>query len=192
MEKKSLKGTKTEHNLMASFAGESQARTRYTFYSSVAKKEGYNQIADIFLETAENEKEHAKLFFKLLEGNSVEIHAEYPSIYGNTMKNLNAAANGEHEEWELLYPNFAKIADEEGFPEAAKVFRSVSLVEKRHESRYKKLLANIKNNSVFSKAQIVEWKCDNCGHIHTAANAPELCPVCAHPKAYFQLFVEAY
>ncbi len=190
--KKSLKGTKTEHNLMASFAGESQARTRYTFYSSVAKKEGYNQIADILIETAENEKEHAKLFFKLLEGTQVVINATYPSVYGSTIDNLKAAAMGEHEEWEDLYPTFAKIADEEGFPEAAKAFRMVSLVEKRHENRYLKLLSNIENNRVFEKESKVEWKCLNCGYIHSAQNAPELCPVCAHPKAYFELFVEAY
>jgi len=192
VEKKSVKGTKTEHNLMASFAGESQARTRYTFYSSVAKKEGYNQIADIFMETAENEKEHAKLFFKLLEGTPVEITASYPSVYGSTTDNLKAAAMGEHEEWEDLYPTFAKIADEEGFPEAAKAFRSISLVEKRHEARYLKLLSNIEQNRVFCREAKTEWKCLNCGHIHSSENAPELCPVCNHPKPFFELFVEAY
>jgi len=177
---------------MAAFAGESQARMRYTFYSSVAKKEGYNQIANIFLETAENEREHAKLFFKLLEGNPVEIYAKYPSVYGNTMENLKAAAMGEHEEWETLYPTSAKIADEEEFPEVSAVFRMVSLVEKRHEARYKTLLANVENNRVFERETKVEWKCENCGYVHSSHNAPDLCPVCAHPKAYFELFAENY
>ena len=192
MEKKSMKGTRTEHNLMAAFAGESQARNRYTFYASVAKKEGYNQIADIFLETAGNEKEHAEIYFKLLEGNPVEIQATYPSTYGNTIENLKAAAMGEHEEWETLYPTSAKIADEEGFPEVAKAFRGVTLVEKRHEARYLKLLYNVENNRVFEREEKVEWKCNNCGYIHSAAKAPEVCPVCLHPKAYYELFAEIY
>lgn len=190
--KKSLKGTQTEKNLMASFAGESQARNRYTFYASVAKKEGYQQIANIFLETAENEKEHAKIYFKLLEGTPVEITAMYPSTYGNTMENLKAAAMGEHEEWECLYPSFAKVADEEGFTEAAKAFRAVSLVEKRHEERYQKLLQNVEQGRVFAKEEKVEWKCINCGHIHTSASAPEVCPVCDHPKSFFELFATTY
>jgi len=193
MQKKSLSGTKTEHNLMAAFAGESQARNRYTFYASVAKKEGYNQIADIFLETAANEKEHAEIYFKLIEErHPIEITETYPSAFGNTMENLKAAAEGEHFEWETLYPGFAKVADEEGFPEAASAFRRVSLVEIRHESRYKKLLSNVENSKVFEKEQTVEWKCGNCGYIHKAAKAPEICPVCDHPKAYFELFVETY
>ncbi|OGH95424.1 MAG: rubrerythrin [Candidatus Melainabacteria bacterium GWA2_34_9] len=193
MEKKSMKGTRTEHNLMAAFAGESQARNRYTFYASVAKKEGYNQIADIFLETAGNEKEHAEIYFKCLEErHPIEITETYPSAFGNTMDNLRAAAEGEHFEWETLYPGYAKVADEEGFPEAASAFRRVSLVETRHEARYKKLLANVENNKVFERETKVEWKCENCGYVHSATKAPEICPVCTHPKAYFELFAETY
>ena len=193
MEKKSMKGTRTEHNLMAAFAGESQARNRYTFYASVAKKEGYNQIADIFLETAGNEKEHAEIYFKCLEErHPIEITETYPSAFGNTMDNLRAAAEGEHFEWETLYPGYAKVADEEGFPEAASAFRRVSLVETRHEARYKKLLFNVENNKVFERDVKVEWKCNNCGYIHSASKAPEICPVCTHPKAYFELFAETY
>ena len=193
MEKKSMKGTRTEHNLMAAFAGESQARNRYTFYASVAKKEGYNQIADIFLETAGNEKEHAEIYFKCLEErHPIEITETYPSAFGNTMNNLRAAAEGEHFEWETLYPGYAKVADEEGFPEAASAFRRVSLVETRHEARYKKLLANVENNKVFERETKVEWKCENCGYVHSATKAPEICPVCTHPKAYFELFAETY
>lgn len=192
-QKKSLKGTRTEKNIMAAFAGESQARNRYTFYASVARKEGYNQISDIFLETAANEKEHAEIYFKLLEErHPVEITETYPTAFGKTIDNLRAAAEGEHFEWETLYPGFAKIADEEGFPEAASAFRKVSLVETRHEARYKKLLSNVENSRVFEKDIKVEWKCDNCGYVHSASKAPEMCPVCDHPKAYFELFVETY
>jgi len=193
MEKKSMKGTRTEHNLMAAFAGESQARNRYTFYASVAKKEGYNQIADIFLETAGNEKEHAEIYFKCLEErHPIEITETYPSAFGNTMDNLRAAAEGEHFEWETLYPGYAKVADEEGFPLAASAFRRVSLVEIHHEDRYKKLLYNVENNRVFERDVKVEWKCNNCGYVHSATKAPEICPVCTHPKAYYELFAETY
>ena len=193
MEQKSMKGTRTEHNLMAAFAGESQARNRYTFYASVAKKEGYNQISDIFLETAANEKEHAEIYFKLLEErHPVQITENYPSAFGNTMENLRAAAEGEHFEWETLYPGYAKIADEEGFQAAASAFRRVSLVEILHESRYKKLLYNVENNRVFERDVKVQWKCNNCGYIHSETKAPEICPVCTHPKAYYELFAETY
>ena len=193
MEQKSMKGTRTEHNLMAAFAGESQARNRYTFYASVAKKEGYNQISDIFLETAANEKEHAEIYFKLLEErHPVQITETYPSAFGNTMENLRAAAEGEHFEWETLYPGYAKIADEEGFQAAASAFRRVSLVEILHESRYKKLLYNVENNRVFERDVKVQWKCNNCGYIHSETKAPEICPVCTHPKAYYELFAENY
>ncbi|MEI8388365.1 MAG: rubrerythrin family protein [bacterium] len=193
MEQKPMKGTRTEHNLMAAFAGESQARNRYTFYASVAKKEGYYQISDIFLETAANEKEHAEIYFKLLEErHPIQITETYPSAFGNTVENLRAAAEGEHFEWETLYPGYAKIADEEGFQEAASAFRRVSLVEILHESRYKKLLYNVENNRVFERDVKVQWKCNNCGYIHSATRAPEVCPVCNHPKAYYELFAETY
>jgi rubrerythrin len=189
---KSVKGTKTEHNLMAAFAGESQARNRYTYYASVAKKEGFEQISAIFLETADNEKEHAKRFFKFLEGNPVEITAAYPSAFGDTAQNLKAAAMGENEEWTKLYPNFADIAENEGFPEVATVFRKISEVEKRHEARYLKLLSNIESGKVFLKDIKIEWKCRNCGYVHSGEAAPVICPTCAHPQAYFELFCENY
>ncbi|QQY79729.1 rubrerythrin [Keratinibaculum paraultunense] len=194
---KSLKGTKTAENLMKSFAGESQARTRYTYYASQARKEGYVQISNIFLETAENEKEHAKRFFKFLNkdlcGEAVEINeASYPVALGDTKVNLKAAAEGENEEWTELYPKFADIAEEEGFPEIAYVFREIAEVEERHEIRYRKLLANIENNKVFEKDEEVEWKCNNCGYIHKGKSAPEKCPACAHPRGYFEVFVETY
>ena len=186
---KSLKGTKTEENLMKAFAGESQARNRYSYYSSAAKKEGYVQISNIFAETAENEKEHAKLFFKFLvkdvNGSMVTIHADYPAAFGDTKENLLAAAEGEHEEWGTLYPEFAKTAEEEGF-------REVAEVEERHEKRYRKLHANLAAGTVFKKDTPVEWKCNNCGYVHTGREAPELCPACAHPKAHFEVFVETY
>ncbi len=194
---KSLKGTKTAENLMKAFAGESQARTRYTYYASQARKEGYVQIANIFLETAENEKEHAKRFFKFLNkdlcGEAVEINeASYPVALGDTKVNLKAAAEGENEEWTELYPKFADIAEEEGFPEIAYVFREIAEVEERHEIRYRKLLANIENNKVFEKDEEVEWKCNNCGYIHKGKSAPEKCPACAHPIDHFEVFVETY
>ena len=193
---KSLKGTRTEENLMKAFAGESQARTRYTYYSSAARKEGYVQISYIFMETAENEKEHAKLFFKLLvkdvNGEMVSITADYPVALGDTASNLLAAAEGENEEWGQLYPEFAKVAEEEGFKEAARIFREVAEVEERHEKRFRKLHANLVNGTVFKKDEKVEWKCNNCGYIHTGKEAPELCPACAHPKAHFEVFRETY
>ena len=190
--KKSLKGTKTEHNLMAAFAGESQARNRYTYYAGVAKKEGYEQIASIFLETAENEKEHAKRFFKFLEGNPVEITATYPSNFGTTIENLKAAAAGENEEWTQLYPEFANIAKQEGFPEVAQAFGSISDVEKHHEDRYIKLLKNVEAGKVFQKDAKIEWKCRNCGYIHTGESSPKACPACIHPQSFFEVNVENY
>jgi len=189
---KSVKGTKTEHNLMAAFAGESQARNRYTYYASVAKKEGYEQIAAIFTETADNEKEHAKRFFKFLDGTPVEITATYPSYFGDTAGNLKAAAMGENEEWTELYPHFADVADEEGFPEVAAVFRKISEVEKQHEKRYLKLLENVQSGKVFVKGATTSWKCRNCGYIHEGDAAPHSCPACAHPQAYFELRCENY
>ncbi|HFL3828481.1 TPA: rubrerythrin [Clostridioides difficile] len=193
---KSLKGTRTAENLMKAFAGESQARTRYTYYASQARKEGYVQIANIFLETAENEKEHAKRFFKFLNeslcGEAIEINASYPVALGDTKANLKAAAEGENEEWTELYPKFADIADEEGFSQIAHVWREIAEVEERHEIRYKKLLANIENNKVFEKDEEVEWKCNNCGYIHKGKSAPQVCPACAHPIDHFEVFVETY
>jgi len=188
MAEKSIKGTKTEQNLLKAFAGESQARNRYTFFASVAKKEGYEQISAIFLETAEQEKEHAKRFFKFLEGGMVEITASYPAgIIGTTIENLKASADGEKEEWDLLYPEFEKIAREEGFPQVAAAFKMIGKVEVQHEIRYRKLLANILNGSVFKKAEEVEWQCRNCGYVHTGADAPDTCPACLHPQAFFEL-----
>lgn len=185
---KSIKGTKTEKNLLASFAGESQARTRYTYFASVAKKEGYEQISAIFQETADNEKEHAKKFFKFLEGGMVEITATYPAgVIGTTIENLAAAADGEQEEHTKLYPDAAKTAEEEGFPEVAALFRNVAKVEVHHDQRYRALLKNIKENKVFEKSTSVIWKCRNCGYIIEAAKAPEKCPTCDHPKSYFQM-----
>ena len=192
-----FKDCRTAENLMKAFAGESQARTRYTYYASVAKKEGFLQISEMFLETAENEKEHAKLFYKQLLNKSmneevVKINAGYPVGYSNTLKNLEYSAGGENEEWTKLYPEFADVADEEGFPEIAKVFRLVAMVEKRHETRYNKLLANIKEHTVFKKGGKVFWKCRNCGHIVESIEAPEICPVCDHPQKYFEIWIENY
>lgn len=193
---KSLKGTRTAENLMKAFAGESQARNRYTYYASVAKKEGYVQISNIFMETAENEKEHAKRFFKFLneslEGDAVEITAEYPVGLSDTKTNLMYAANGENEEWSDLYPEFAKVAEEEGFPAIATVFRKIAEVEKHHEERYRKLLNNIENGEVFKKAEPVKWKCLNCGYIHEGAEAPQMCPACAHPQGYFEVLADNF
>ncbi len=193
---KSLKGTKTAENLMKAFAGESQARNRYTYYASVAKKEGYVQISNLFTETADNEKEHAKRFFKFLNeslnGEMVQINADYPVGLGDTKANLLSAADGELEEWSDLYKNFAETAEEEGFPAVAVVFRKIGEVEKHHEARYRKLLKNIETDAVFKKESPVKWKCDNCGYIHEGEGAPELCPACAHPKSYFEVFVETY
>ncbi|MCC3868258.1 rubrerythrin [Terrisporobacter mayombei] len=193
-----LKGTKTAENLMKSFAGECQARTRYTYYASIAKKQGYVQISNIFMETAEQEKEHAKKFYKYLKEDFVndemiEINAAYTvSFHEDTMKNLKAAAAGENEEWTELYPEFAKIAREEGFEAIAITFERISEVEKRHEARYNKLAKNIEEGRVFKKDEKVLWKCLNCGHIHEGEEAPKVCPTCVHPQGYFEVFVETY
>jgi rubrerythrin len=190
---KSIKGTKTEKNLLTSFAGESQARNRYTYFASEAKKEGYEQISWFFSDTAENEKEHAKRFFKFLEGGDVEITATYPAgVIGNTAENLKEAAAGENLEWTTLYPESAKVADEEGFTEIATVFREISEVEAGHEKRYLKLLSNIESNKVFKKDNVVKWRCRNCGYIHEGKEAPKECPACAHPQAYYELLAENY
>lgn len=190
---KSIKGTKTEKNLLASFAGESQARNRYTYFASVAKKEGYEQISAIFQETADNEKEHAKRFFKLLEGGAVEITAKYPAgEVKTTLENLKASAAGEHEEWTMLYIDAAKIADEEGFPAIAEQFRQIANVEKEHEARYSKLAANIENGKVFKKDAKVKWHCRNCGYVSDGTMAPNKCPACDHPQAYFELMADNY
>ena len=185
---KQLEGTKTEQNLLKSFAGESQARNRYEFFAKQAKKEGYEQISAIFQETADNEKEHAKRFFKFLEGRDVEITATYPAgKIGTTAENLKAAATGENEEWTVLYPEFAEIADEEGFSEIATAFRMIAKVEAEHEKRYTKLLRNIEENTVFKKDEKVRWKCRNCGYVHEGTEAPDKCPACLHPEAYFEI-----
>ena len=190
---KSIKGTKTEKNLLAAFAGESQARNRYTYYASAAKKEGFEQIAHIFLETAENEKEHAKIFFKHLEGGEVEITAAYPAgVIGGTKKNLEAAAAGENMEWTTLYANFAKVAKEESFPEVERSFEQISKVEKFHESRYRKLISNVEGNEVFKKKASVKWHCINCGYVHEGPEAPKECPACKHPQAYYELLAENF
>lgn len=188
-----IKGTKTEKNLLASFAGESQARNRYTFFASVAKKEGYEQISAIFLETAENEKEHAKRFFKFLEGGMVEIQASYPAgVIGTTLENLKAAAAGENVEHTKLYPEAAEVAEKEGFSEIAATFRYIAKVEHEHEKRYLKLVSNIEKREVFRKEKVVKWKCRNCGYVHEGKEPPEKCPSCLHPKAYFEIKEENY
>lgn len=188
---KSVKGTKTEQNLLKSFAGESQARTRYTYFAAAAKKEGFVQIADIFEETANQEKEHAKRFFKFLEGGMLEITACFPAgVIGTTAENLKAAADGEHEEHSDLYPAFAEIAKEEGFADIAAVWTAISVAEKQHEKRYRDLLANIEAGRVFQREEIMVWRCRNCGYLHSNKSAPELCPACAHPKAHFELLGE--
>ncbi len=192
-----LKGTKTAENLLKAFAGESQARNRYTYYASEAKNEGLIQIANIFLETADNEKEHAKRFFKFLKdsfcGENVEItSAAYPVMLGDTKQNLLSAAMGENEEWTKLYPSFADVADAEGFPVIATAFRNIAKVEIRHETRYRKLLANLENCKVFEKDTVVLWKCGNCGYIFEGTTAPKTCPACLHPQNYFEIFIENY
>ncbi len=190
---KSIKGTKTEQNLLASFAGESQARSRYTMFAKIAKKEGYEQIAAIFTETAENELEHAKRFFRFLEGGMAEITATFPAgIEGTTMENLKAAAAGENEEHTELYPEAAITAEEEGFPEVATLFRNVAKVEKHHEERYLALLAQLKEGTFFKKKEKVQWKCRNCGYIHEGTEPPEKCPACIHPRAYFEILCEKF
>lgn len=190
---KSVKGTRTEQNLLKAFAGESQARSRYTFFASAAKKEGYEQIAGVFLETAEQEKEHAKRFFKFLEGGDVTITASYPAGRISTTKdNLLAAAKGENEEWDVLYPDFAKVADEEGFPEIAEAFRQISTVEAHHEKRYLKLLSRLTDGDFFVREGEIWWQCRNCGYVCKASEAPELCPACKHPQAYFEPMKDNY
>jgi len=196
---KSLKGTKTLENLMKAFAGESQARGRYNMYASIAGKEGYKQIEAIFNETADNEREHAKRFFRFavagLEGEipaDVDIAATYPVAMGNTLENLKYAAAGENEEWSKLYPEFAKVADIEGFPEVAAAFRMIATVEKHHEERYRKLAKNMEEGKVFKKDEPTRWICRNCGYVHEGTSAPETCPSCLHPQAYFELLKENY
>jgi rubrerythrin len=184
----SLKGTQTEKNLLASFAGESQARNRYTMFAKQAKKEGYEQIAGIFMETAENELEHAKRYFRLLEGGEVEITAGYPAgKVGTTAENLEASADGENMEWTKIYKEAGDVAEQEGFPEAASQFRTIAKVEEQHEMRYRKLLANIRNGQVFKRDSVVRWKCRNCGYVAEGTEPPQLCQVCAHPQAYFEI-----
>lgn len=188
-----LEGSQTEKNLLKAFAGESQARMRYDYFASQAKKEGLEQISAIFAETALNEKEHAKLFFKYLEGRAVEITATYPAgKIGTTLENLKASADGENEEWTQLYPQFAKIAKEEGFTLIANTFLQIAKVEKAHENRYRKLFDNLDAGKVFEKDGKVTWKCRNCGYLHEGKTVPELCPACLHPKAYFEIHEENY
>ncbi|MFP4459883.1 MAG: rubrerythrin [Candidatus Zixiibacteriota bacterium] len=184
----SIKGTKTEHNLLASFAGESQARSRYTYFAEKAREEGYQQIAAIFMETAENELEHAKRFFSYLEGGMKEIQAAYPAgVIGTTKENLKAAAEGENEEHTKLYPTFAEIAADEGFPEISRLWKNIAKVEVEHERRYLKLLGNIEKEMVFEKEEKVRWKCRNCGYVHEGTKAPKICPTCLYEKEYFEL-----
>ena len=186
-----VKGSKTEKNLLTAFAGESQARNRYTYFASKAKKDGFVQIADIFEETANQEKEHAKRLFKFLEGGEVEIQAAFPAgVIGSTAENLKAAAGGEHYEWENMYPEFAATAREEGLSEIAKVFEAIAVAEKRHEKHYLGLLANVEAGTVFKKKAKVVWRCRNCGYLHEGDEAPATCPACAHPQAHFELLAE--
>jgi len=190
---KSIKGTKTEENLLKAFAGESQARNRYTYFASAARKEGMEQIANIFMETAENEKEHAKVFFKYLEGGDVEITATYPAgIIKDAKTNLEEAAAGENMEWTTLYSDFAKIARDEGFSEVARSFEQIAKVEKFHESRYRRLINNIVNSEVFKKKASVKWHCINCGYVYEGAEAPKECPACKHPQSYYEVLAENY
>lgn len=190
---KSIKGTRTEKNLLAAFGGESQARNRYTYFASAAKKESYEQISAIFLETAENEKEHAKVFFKYLEGGDVEITVSYPAgAIKDTMTNLEAAADGEKLEWTTLYSDFAKVAEEEGFDEAARSFEQISKVEMFHESRYRKLIANVAKREVFIKKTSVKWHCRNCGYVAEGKEPPKECPACKHPQSYYEVLAENF
>ena len=190
---KSLKGSKTEKNLLASFAGESQARNRYTYFASQARKEGYEQIANIFIETAENEKEHAKVFFKHLEGGDVEITAMYPAgMMKDTMSNLEAAAAGENTEWTVLYQDAAQVARDEGFSDIARSFEQIAKVEKFHEARYRSLINHMANNDVFKKKAPVKWHCINCGYVFEGAEAPKECPACKHPQAFYEVLAENY
>ena len=186
-----LKGSKTEKNILTAFAGESQARNRYTYFASQAKKEEYIQVSAIFEETANQEKEHAKRLFKLLEGGEVEIQAAFPAgVIGSTVENLRDAAAGENHEWTALYPGFAKVASEEGLKEIAAMFESIAVAEKQHEKRYLELMANIEKGTVFKKDKAVQWICRNCGYMHESAAAPEVCPSCNHPQAYFETICE--
>ena len=188
-----FKGSKTEKHLLEVFAGESQARTRYTFFASASKKEDYEQIAAIFEETSDNEKEHAKMFFKHLQGGMVEINAAYPAgVIASTAENLKAAAEGEKLEWGTLYPNFAEVAEKEGFSEVARTFRAIAKVEAYHERRYLKLLENVTQGKVFKKDKPIKWKCRNCGFVFEGSEAPEKCPVCSHPRSYFEVWCENY
>jgi rubrerythrin len=188
---KSLKGTQTEKNLLTAFAGESQARNRYTFFASKAKKEGYEQISGVFKETADNEKEHAERLFKFLEGGTAEISASFPAgVIGETKDNLKESAEGEHYEYTTMYPEFAKIAEEEGFSDEASAMNAIANAEKQHEKRYLGLLDNLNNNTVFKKDEIVKWRCRNCGYIHEGNEAPEECSACAHARSYFELLAE--
>ncbi|KAF0135339.1 MAG: rubrerythrin [Candidatus Saganbacteria bacterium] len=190
---KSLKGTKTEKNLLAAFAGESQARNRYTYFASAAKKAGFEQISAIFLETAENEKEHAKKFFKCLEGGEVEITATYPAgTISDTAQNLQASADGEKMEWSNIYINMEKTAKAEGFDEIAKLYKEIAEVEEQHEKRYRKLFNNVKEGKVFYKELVVKWHCRNCGYVHEGKDAPKECPACSHPQAYYEVLAENY
>jgi len=191
--KMELKGSKTEQNLLKAFAGESQARNRYTYFASVAKKAGFEQIASIFIETADNEKEHAEIFFKHLQGGDTEITASYPAgKIGTTEENILAAAEGEKLEWGTLYPEFEKIAREEGFKNIADSFKEITEVEVEHEKRYRKLLENVENKEVFKRPSVVKWKCRNCGYVHEGEEAPKECPACKHPQAYYELLCENY
>jgi len=190
---KSIKGSKTEKNLLASFAGESQARNRYTYFASIARKEGFEQIGNIFMETAENEKEHAKVFFKYLEGSDVEITASYPAgALKDTKANLEAAADGENMEWTRLYADFAKTAKDEGFSDIVNSFEQISKVEKFHEARYRKLINNITNGEVFKKKASVKWHCINCGYVVESAIAPKECPACKHPQSFYEVLAENF
>ncbi len=186
-----LKGSKTERNLLTAFAGESQARNRYNYFASQAKKDGYDQIRDIFEETANQEKEHAKRLFKLLKGGDVEVQAAFPAgVIGTTAENLEAAAGGENHEWTQMYPGFAGVAREEGFEDIANILEAIAVAEKQHEKRYRGLLANIKEGTVFKKPEPAVWRCRNCGYLHEGTGAPEACPACNHPTAYFELLAE--
>ena len=186
-----LKGTQTEKNILTAFAGESQARNRYTYFAGAARKEGYDQISAVFMETADQEKEHAKRLFKLLEGGEVEIQAAYPAgVIGTTAANLEAAAGGEYYEWNEMYPSFAVTAREEGFGDIADIFEAIAVAEKQHEKRYRGLLANVEAGTVFKKDKPVKWRCLNCGYVHEGDEAPELCPACLHERAHFELLAE--
>ena len=186
-----LKGSVTEKNLLSAFAGESQARNRYTYFASAAKKEGFVQISDIFTETANQEKEHAKRFFKFLQGGEIQITGSFPAgVIGSTLENLKAAAAGEEYEWTTMYPEFAAVAKQEGFEAIATVFEMIAVAEKQHEKRYRELAANVENDTVFKKPAKVKWRCRNCGYVHEGTEAIEMCPACAHPRAYFELLAE--